>query len=70
MLKGYDMSVLYNPDKANVVADAPSQLSRGSVSHVEESMRNLVKDAPRLACLGVRIEDSPNRGVVVHHNSK
>ena len=38
------MSVLYHPDKANVVSDALSRLSMGSVSHVEESKRNLVKD--------------------------
>ena len=28
-----------------------------------------MKDIHRLACLGVRLEDSPNGGFVVHHNS-
>ena len=69
MLKDYDMSVLYNPGKANVVADAPSRLSRGSVSHVEESNRNIVVDVLFLAHLGVQIESSLNVGMVVHHNS-
>ena len=36
LLKDYDMSVLYYPIKANVVADGRSCLSMGSVSHVEE----------------------------------
>ena len=34
-LKDYDMSVHYHPGKANVVADALSILSFGSVAHVE-----------------------------------
>src|SRR5688572_26991763 len=37
LLKDYDMSVLYHPAKANVVADALSRLSMGSVSHIEDS---------------------------------
>ena len=44
LLKDYDMSVLYHPGKANMVADALCRLSKGSVSHMEESKRNLVKD--------------------------
>ena len=35
-LKDYHMSVHYHPGKANVVADALSRLSMGSVAHVEE----------------------------------
>ena len=34
-LKDYDMSVHYHPGKANVVADALSRLSMGTVAHVE-----------------------------------
>ncbi|WMV29842.1 hypothetical protein MTR67_023227 [Solanum verrucosum] len=33
------MSVLYHPGKANVVADALSRVSMGSVSHVDEERR-------------------------------
>ena len=33
-LKDYDMSVYYHPGKENVVADAFSRLSMGSVDHV------------------------------------
>ncbi|XP_027767790.1 uncharacterized protein LOC114074070 [Solanum pennellii] len=55
LLKDYDMSVLYHPGKANVVADALSRLSMGSVSHVDEAKRGLVKEVHRLARLGVRL---------------
>ena len=68
LLKDYDMSVLYHPDKANVVADALSCMTMGSMSHVEESKKDLVKDVLRLTCLGVRLKDSPNGGFMVHHN--
>ncbi|WMV38514.1 hypothetical protein MTR67_031899 [Solanum verrucosum] len=33
LLKDYDMSILYHPGKANVVADALSRLSMGSTAH-------------------------------------
>ncbi|KAH0775084.1 hypothetical protein KY290_012221 [Solanum tuberosum] len=62
LLKDYDMSVLYHPEKANVVADAFSHVSMGSVSHVEEEKRELARDVHRLAQLGVRLEDSPKGG--------
>ena len=64
------MSVLYHPDKANVVADALSRMTMGCVPHVEESKKDLVKDVHRLARLGVRLADSPNGGFMVHHNSE
>ena len=70
MLKDYDMSVLYHPNKANVVADSLSQMTMGSVSHVEESKKDLVKDVHSVSRLGVRFADSPNDGFMVHHNSK
>ena len=44
----------YHPGKENVVADALSILYMGSVVHVEEKMKELVKDVQRLAFLGVR----------------
>ena len=52
-LKDYDMSVHYHPRKANVVADALSRLSMGSVAYVEEKRKELVKDIHMLALLGV-----------------
>ena len=59
-----------SPQQGEYVADALSQLSMGSVSHVDEFKRNLVTDVHRLARLEVWIEDSPNGGMVVHYNSE
>ena len=39
------------------------------MSYVEEENKELVKDVHRFARLGVRLEDSPNGGFMVHHNS-
>ncbi|KAH0743187.1 hypothetical protein KY290_031180 [Solanum tuberosum] len=64
-LKDYDMSVYYHPGKANVVADALSTLSMGSVAHVEEEKKELAKDVNRLARLGVRLMSISNGGVTV-----
>ena len=69
MFKVYYMTVLYHLEKANVVADALSHMTMGSVSHVEEEKKELVKDVHRLDRLGVRLEDSPIGGFMVHHNS-
>ena len=59
------MTILYHPGKANVVVDALSRMIMGS-----EAKKDLVKDVHRLATLGVRLEDSPHGGFMVHHNSE
>ncbi|WMV55014.1 hypothetical protein MTR67_048399 [Solanum verrucosum] len=41
LLKDYDMSVLYHPNKVNVVANALSELYMGSVAHIEEAKQDL-----------------------------
>ena len=64
------MSVLYHPIKDNVVVDALSHMTMGSVSHVEEDKKSLAKHFHRLARLGVRWKDSPNGGFMFHRNSK
>ncbi|WMV30001.1 hypothetical protein MTR67_023386, partial [Solanum verrucosum] len=58
LLKDYDMSVLYHPNKANVVADALSRLSIGRVAHIQEEKKEVVRDVHRLARLGVELVDS------------
>ena len=57
------MSVHYHPGKANVVADVVSILSMGTVAHVEEKRKELVKDVHRLAHLGVRLMSISDNGV-------
>ena len=64
------MSVLYHPGKANVVVDTLSHITMESVSHVEEGKKYVVKDFHMLSRLGILLDDSPNYGFVVHHNSE
>ena len=45
-------------------------MTMGSMSHMEETKKDLVKYVHRLARLGVRLEDYPNGGFMGHHNSK
>ena len=63
LLKYCDMSILYHLGKANVVADALSRMSRGSMSHDEGGEKYLEKDVHRLGRFGYG-------GFMVHHNSK
>ena len=63
------MSLHYHPGKANVVADAFSRLSMGSVAHVEEKRKDLVKDVHRLARLGVRLMSISDIGVPVQNGA-
>ena len=69
-LNDYDISVLSHPPKANLVADPFSSITVGSVSHVDEGTKDLVKDVHRLSNLVIRLEDSPNGCCVVHHKSE
>ena len=65
LLKDYDMSVLYHPGKANVMVDALSRLSMGSVAHVEEGKKELARDVPCLSRLGVQLLDSVEGSTLV-----
>ncbi|WMV32859.1 hypothetical protein MTR67_026244 [Solanum verrucosum] len=66
----YDMSIIYHPDKANVVASVLSQLSMGSVAYVEDEKKKLVCDVHCLARLGVQLMDSPKGGFMVNKGSE
>ena len=68
-MKDYNMSVLYHPDKANVVADSLRRMTMGSVSHIDEDKKDLEMEVHKLSRLGVRLESSLNRGAIVHHNT-
>ena len=70
LLKDYDIILHYHPGKENVVPDALSRLSMGSLSHVEEGKKEMVKDIHRLANLGVRLLDFEDGGVIVHELAK
>ena len=66
MLKDYDMSFHYHQGKSNVVADSLSQLSMGSVSHIDDEKKELVKKVHQLARLGVCLVDTPCGDVLFH----
>ena len=59
------MSLHYHPGKANVVVDALSRLSMGSLAHIDEDKRELVKDIHCLSNLGAHLLDSEDSGVFV-----
>ena len=42
LLKDYDCTILYHPGKANVVADALSRKSMGSLAHIAVQKRQMV----------------------------
>ena len=52
------------------MADALSRLFMGSIAHVEEKRKNLVKDVHRLARLGVRLMIISDSGVTVQNGSE
>ena len=64
------MSVHYHPGKANVVADSLSRLSMGSVAHVDENRKELVKDVHRLARLGFRLMSISYSGVTIQDGAE
>ena len=64
------MNVHYHLGKANVVADALSRMSMGSIAHVENGKNELVNYVQRLDRLGVRLVDCTSQGALVHPSSE
>ena len=58
LLKDYDITILYHPGKANVVANALSRKagSMGSLSHLQVSRRPLAREVQTLANDFMRLE--------------
>ena len=44
LLKDYDCSILYHPGKANVVIDALSRKSTGSLAHFSTERTPIIKE--------------------------
>ena len=63
------MSVHYHPIKENVVDDALSRLSMGSVAYVDETRKGLVKDVHRLPCLGFLLMSIYDSGLKVQNGA-
>ena len=56
LLKDYDCRILYHPGKANVVADALSRKSMGSLAHISVHKRSIVKELRDLFNMGVQLK--------------
>ena len=58
LLKDYDISILYHPGKANVVANALSRKARSmrSMAHLQVSRRPLAREVQTLANDLMRLE--------------
>ena len=55
-MKDYDMIFIYHGDKANVFADALSQISLGSVANDPNDKKELVKEVHRFSQFCVCLE--------------
>ena len=64
------MRLHYHPGKANVLADVLPILSMGSVAHVVEERKELVKDVHRLARIGVLLWKNHKSGVTVQNGKE
>ena len=66
LLKDYDISILYHPGKANVVADALSRKagSMGSLAHLHVSRRPLATEVQTLANNFMRLEVNEKGGLL------
>src|SRR5262249_17826626 len=61
LLKDYDCQILYHLGKANVVADALSRKSMGSLYHISTQKKELVKDLNNLFNMGLQLEVSESQ---------
>ena len=67
LLKDYDVTILYHPGKANVVADALSRRagSMGTLAHLQFSRRPLAREVQTLANNFMRLEVNEKGGFLV-----
>ena len=64
LLSDYDCKIQYHPGKANVVADALSRKSLGSLSHISTERRPVVKEFYKLIEEGLQMELSGTGALV------
>ena len=56
LLKDYDWSILYHPGKMNVIADAVSRKSAGSLAHISTEERTIIKELHELIDQGLQLK--------------
>ena len=66
LLKDYDCTILYNLGKANVVTDALSKKSMGSLTHVSIHQRLSVREVRECLNDGVMLSISETREMIAH----
>ena len=66
LLKDYDYTILYHPDKANVVANALSRKSMGSLAHIAVQNRHMVQEVRNCLNDGVVLSIT-NTGTMLAH---
>ncbi|XP_017972518.1 PREDICTED: uncharacterized protein LOC18507117 [Theobroma cacao] len=64
--KDYDCTILYHPGKTNVVADALSQKSMGSLAHISTNRRFLIREVHSLGDMGVHLEVLEASALLAH----
>ncbi|XP_070023127.1 uncharacterized protein [Nicotiana sylvestris] len=69
LLNDHDVDILYHPGKANVVADALSRKSKGSMSYLCPEKRGIAHEVHQLASLGVRLLDSYDIGITLQNTT-
>ena len=66
LLKDYDCTILYHPGKANVVADALSRKSMGSLAHIVVQKRQMVREVRNYLNDGVVLSITNTRTMLAH----
>ena len=66
LLKDYDCMIQYHPGKANVVADALSRKSSGSLAHISAKKRQLTKELYELYDQDLRLEVLESGALLAH----
>ena len=64
LLKDYDCDILYHPGKANVVADALSKKSSGSLDHINVEKIPLIQALHKLVDQGLMMKISRSGGLL------
>ncbi|PHU11780.1 hypothetical protein BC332_18710 [Capsicum chinense] len=58
------MNILYHSYKTNIVADALSRMSMGSIDHAEDGKKKLAEEVHQFARLGICLLDSAEETLV------
>ena len=66
LLKDYDCTILYHPGKVNVVADALSRKSMGSLAHIVVQKRQMVQEVRNCLNDGVVLSITNTRTMLAH----